>query len=398
MDFNRISVKDIAKHLHTIADKENINTEETALHLIAQKADGALRDALTIFDRIVSFTKDEVTYDYVVKNLNIIDYDQYFKICDHVYNKDEAEVLLAFDRLFLLGFDGLNLLNGLSEHFRNLLVSQLPQAISLLEIPESIKARYFEQSRKFNKSALISILNILNQYSLSIRDSKNNRLHTELALIKLCHVGDALNLAKELQDQKKKPELNPEKVQKIEIPLETKAEEPDLADRSNGERSILRGMNNLEKLKTMVENNHKDHQESGNTDETAPDEVFENDVVKVRKIWFDYLENELSGKSKSLYNSLKNCNPDFNKDGIIKLSLENEALNELFIKEKLKIIDHYADIHNVKGLRIYHEVREIANEEKSAYLVNPKEKYYYMAEKNPELENLQKELGLQPED
>lgn len=394
MDFNRISVKDIAKHLQDIAVKEHITAEETALHLIAQKADGALRDALTIFDRIVSFTKDEIKYDYVISNLNIIDYDQFFQIADFVLQKDDAGVLLAYNNLLSLGFDGINLLNGLSEHFRNLLVSQLPQAISLLDIPDTIKGRYAIQSGKFSKSVIITMLSILNQYALSYRDSKNHRIHTELALLKLCHVADAINLAKELQEQKKKADIE------IKSP---KTQEQQPSDQTaqvvhpKYERGSLKDFNNLDKLKTLVENNNsKSDEKTDEQETTVEDAAVETD--KLKEIWNEYLENELSKKSKSLYSSLKNCQADFIDNKCLRVYFENEALNELFIKEKGKIIDYFAEQYQVHNFRIVHEVKTLAVEEKAIYMINPKEKYFYMAEQNPELEKLQQALGLQPEE
>ena len=202
-DFNRIQVKDIIEHLKFISEKENVKSEEEALHIIGQKADGALRDALTIFDRIVSFTNNEVTYQFVIDNLNIIDYEYYFKATDFIIEKDIASSLLQFDQLLNLGFEGINYLSGLSNHFRNLLVSQTPQTIQLLELPDNVKERYLEQSKKTDKSLVLSVLNILNSFLISYKESKNQRLHTELALIKLCHIRDAINLTLEAKGQKK---------------------------------------------------------------------------------------------------------------------------------------------------------------------------------------------------
>jgi DNA polymerase-3 subunit gamma/tau len=202
-DFNRIQVKDIAYHLKYIAEKENIKTEEKALHIIAQKADGALRDALTIFDRIVSFTLDEVSYDFVVKNLNIIDYEYFFKSIQLITEKNIAEILLLFDELLNKGFEGQNYLVGLSNHLRNLLVSKLPKTDILLDVPETVKKQFADSAKSISKSFILSSLNIINQFILSYKESKNQRLHTELALIKLCHINDALDLAREWQDQKK---------------------------------------------------------------------------------------------------------------------------------------------------------------------------------------------------
>ncbi|MEA3496208.1 MAG: DNA polymerase III subunit gamma/tau [Bacteroidota bacterium] len=198
-DFNRIQIPDIVQHLKHISEKENIESEETALHIIADKADGALRDALSIFDRIVSFSGDKVTYDFVIDNLNIIDYEYYFKATNFILESDISQSLVLFDKIINLGFEGQNFLLGLSEHFRNLLVSQSQQTIQLLEIPDKVKVKYLEQSKIINKSIIISALNILNQFIISYKESKNQRLHTELAIIKLCHIKDAIDLSSVLK-------------------------------------------------------------------------------------------------------------------------------------------------------------------------------------------------------
>ena len=166
-DFNRIQLTDIVQHLKYISEKENIESEETALHIIADKADGALRDALSIFDRIVSFSGDKVTYDFVIDNLNIIDYEYYFKATNFILESDISQSLVLFDKIINLGFEGQNFLLGLSEHFRNLLVSKSQQTIQLLEIPDKVKEKYIEQSKIINKSIIISSLNILNQFNKS---------------------------------------------------------------------------------------------------------------------------------------------------------------------------------------------------------------------------------------
>lgn len=198
-DFNRIQIPDIVQHLKHISEKENIESEETALHIIADKADGALRDALSIFDRIVSFSGDKVTYDFVIDNLNIIDYEYYFKATNFILESNISQSLVLFDKIINLGFEGQNFLLGLSEHFRNLLVSQSQQTIQLLEIPDKVKVKYLEQSKIINKSIIISALNILNQFIISYKESKNQRLHTELAIIKLCHIKDAIDLSSVLK-------------------------------------------------------------------------------------------------------------------------------------------------------------------------------------------------------
>ncbi len=188
-DFNRIQVSDIAKQLKKVANREAINIEEEALHLIAQKADGALRDGLSIFDLMVTFSSgSQVTFKDVLNNLHILDYDYYFKIADGLLAENATDPLLLLDEIMRKGFDGHNFISGLSEHFRNLLVSKDARTISLMEVPDSTKKKYQEQSQAASSSLLLSWLNISNQCDIHYKASKNQRLSVELALMKMAHV------------------------------------------------------------------------------------------------------------------------------------------------------------------------------------------------------------------
>src|SRR6478736_2988118 len=188
-DFNRIQVSDISKQLKKIADREGIQTEEEALHLIAQKADGALRDGLSIFDLMVTFsTGKKVTFADVLSNLHILDYDYYFNVVDGLLAENSTQPLLILDEILRKGFDGHNFIVGLSEHFRNLLVSQDARTVQLMDVPESIKKKYAEQAQAAPPSLLLSWLNIGSQCDINYKGSKNQRLAVELALMKMAHI------------------------------------------------------------------------------------------------------------------------------------------------------------------------------------------------------------------
>jgi len=203
-DFNRIQVKDMSDHLANIAEKEGIKAEKEALHLIAQKADGALRDALSIFDLIVTFSNDNtITYKSTIENLHILDYEYYFKIIDFIKTGSHSGILLLFDEILRKGFDGHQFLIGLGEHVRNLMVCKDPSTIKLMELSGDIAKKYQEQSQQADESFLLSALSIVNQCDIHFKSSKNQRLHVELCLMKLCHLNDVLNLASG-EGQKKK--------------------------------------------------------------------------------------------------------------------------------------------------------------------------------------------------
>src|SRR5690606_42074230 len=196
-DFNRIKVADMATHLASIADKEGVSYDPDGLHIIAQKADGGLRDALSMFDQIVSFSNKEVTYQAVIDNLNILDYDYFFRLTDAIIQEDSASALLIFDEILAHGFDGSHFIAGLGSHFRDLLVARDPATLKLLDTSDTIRERYLSQSQQVSSGLLLSALNIANHCEVNYRTSKNQRLQVELALLKMCHVASAIQLAKQ---------------------------------------------------------------------------------------------------------------------------------------------------------------------------------------------------------
>ena len=195
-DFNRIKVVDMANHLAAIADKEGVSYDRDGLHIIAQKADGGLRDALSMFDQIVSFSNKEVTYQAVIDNLNILDYEYFFRLTDAIIRENSASALLIFDEILAHGFDGSHFIGGLGSHFRDLLVAKEPATLKLLDTSDTIRQRYLQQSQQVSPGLLLSALNIANHCEVNYRTSKNQRLQVELALLKMCHIAVAIQLAK----------------------------------------------------------------------------------------------------------------------------------------------------------------------------------------------------------
>lgn len=195
-DFNRIRVDDIAQHLQSIAEKEDVRYDQDGLHLIAQKSDGGLRDALSMFDQLVSFSNKNLSYQAVIDNLNVLDYDYYFKLTQAILEEDSARCLLLFDEILSNGFDGSHFISGLASHFRNLLVAKDIQTIKLLEVSKTIRERYLTQAEKTSQGLLLSAMNIANQCEIQYKTSKNHRLQVELALLKMCHISAAVQLSK----------------------------------------------------------------------------------------------------------------------------------------------------------------------------------------------------------
>ena len=187
-DFKRITVDDISQHLQNIALKEGIVAEEEALNIVAQKADGALRDALSIFDQMVSFSGKNITYKDVINNLNVLDYEYYFRMVDYILNKDNNSILLLLNNVVENGFDIQHFIQGLASHLRNLLLGRDERLVDLMEVSRQLKARYVEQAQKCSQYFLLKTLDLANQCDLNFRNSNNKRLHLEICLMKMCYV------------------------------------------------------------------------------------------------------------------------------------------------------------------------------------------------------------------
>ena len=193
-DFKRITTNDTVEHLQEIVDKENIKAEKSALQIIAQKSEGCMRDALSILDKIVSFTNGEVNYKNTLEHLNILDEDYYFKLLDNLLQQDIGAAMLLFDEINSKGFEGDMVLNGFAEFLRNLLVSKNAKAASLLEVVEGMQEKYIDKAEQVSMSYLVSALNILNEAEINYKMARNKRLHVELTLIKLNYLQQAIEL------------------------------------------------------------------------------------------------------------------------------------------------------------------------------------------------------------
>lgn len=194
-DFKRITLNDTVHHLKEICEKEDIKADKTSLQLIAQKSEGCMRDALSILDKIVSFTNGEVKYQNTLQHLNILDEDYYFKLIESMQQQDLAEAMLLYDDINRKGFEGDMVLNGFAEFIRNLLVCKDEKCAALLEVVEGFREKYIITAKNISPGYLVSALNVLNEAEINYKAARNKRLHVELALIKLCYLHQAIELA-----------------------------------------------------------------------------------------------------------------------------------------------------------------------------------------------------------
>jgi len=195
-NFNRIKIEDISKHLAFMADSEHVKYEQEALHIIAQKADGGLRDACSMFDQMVAFTENNLTYKQVVENLHVLDYDYYFKLTDAFIGSRLPEIMVTFDDILKKGFDGHNFIIGLGEHLRNILVSKDVQTLSLLEVSDALKQKYAIQAANCSVQFLLKSLSIISKTDVNYKSAKNQRLLVEMALMQLCYLNSPLEAEK----------------------------------------------------------------------------------------------------------------------------------------------------------------------------------------------------------
>ncbi|WP_207427791.1 DNA polymerase III subunit gamma/tau [Pedobacter sp. SYSU D00535] len=423
-DFNRIRVEDMANHLASIASKENVSYDGDGLHLIAQKADGGLRDALSMFDQIVSFSNRNVTYKAVIDNLNILDYDYYFKITDSLLKEDVSNTLLVFDDILANGFDGNNFITGLASHFRNLLVGKDPATLKLLEVSDGIRQKYLEQAKAASASFLLSGLNIANQCDLNYKNSKNQRLQVEMALIKICHIPSALNLSasvsaeavKKKHDTPVKAEQGSASVtaappspavlkepppvafkapspQPAPVPASTKpaatatTEKPRISIKPlTAIPSIIPSLNDLSGS-TAKEENDEPQVISGDSREP----FTANDLLRE---WNSYAE-EIKRQGKiNLFTLMTANSPTLLPNFQIEVVIENKIQEGQLAVEKIDLLNHLRIKMQNFGIDIVTRQAE-KNDKKRLYTSS--EKYQYMAEKNPVLEEFRRKFNLNVE-
>ncbi len=244
-DFKRITTNDTVEHLQEIAEKEEIKADKAALQVIAQKSEGCMRDALSILDKIVSFTNGELTYTNTLEHLNILDADYYFKLLDCMQEQDLAGAMLLYDDINRKGFEGDLVLNGFAEFIRNLLVCKDEKVAGLLEVVESFRDKYVQTGKKVSSSLLISALNILNETEINYKAARNKRLHVELAIIKLCYLQQALELSSGPDTLSKKKRVDAAKpiafrqISPLELRIQNKEPRAPIKQQGNSEMKLV---------------------------------------------------------------------------------------------------------------------------------------------------------------
>ncbi|WAC15470.1 DNA polymerase III subunit gamma/tau [Dyadobacter pollutisoli] len=408
-DFNRIQPKDIAYHLADIAKKEGIETEKEALELIGQKADGGLRDALSMFDLNVTFsTNNHLTYAAVLENLHILDYDYYFKITDALTAGSIARSLVLFDEILRKGFDGHLFVVGLLEHFRNLLVGKDPVTVTLLQVSESAERKYQEQSAMADMSFLLSALSIASQCDINYKSAKNQRLHVELCLMKLANLPHVLQLnSLAAVDETAKKKVEPQQ-QPLNSQPSVPAIPPTNGAPTNGSSyapppqpvatpavpSRLKSTIPLTAT-TPITSQPVKETVAAQTDYAA---VAAGSNVKkealtfetLQRLWYEFAEKrQQAGNSTTEEITLRR---EFKLEGTtIEIALDNTHQLEAVQNMRYDLLGFLKSRIDAPRLDINPRV---APQEVNRLPYTPAEKFNYMAEKNPYLLELKQALGL----
>ena len=385
-DFNRININDIVDYLGYVASQENVKFEKEALNVIAQKADGGMRDALSIFDQIVSYSQGNVTYQSVIENLNVLDYDYYFRLTDWVLANKVGQSMLLLNEILSKGFDGQQILSGLALFFRDLLVCKDQQTIVLFEAGDAIKQKYVETAARCSESFLYRAIELTNETDLNYKISKNKRLSVELLFIRLCQ----LNTSSPEEDKKKiliEPIAEfstPEKRPATEVPSSVQTAAPSVNEAVAKDRSVKQSI-----LRASLKKETVEAENSSSPANSAPQiqaEPFTEEELQMA--WKSYAD-ELA--DKHLKSIMMYLNPELKGENAIEIYALNPDQIQ-FIQENSNQIKEYL-FSRLKNNRIQLEIKIREDHTKNTPFTT-QEKYAYMADRNPLLNKLVREFDL----
>jgi DNA polymerase-3 subunit gamma/tau len=412
-DFRRIGIDTIVKHLRRICDVEKIDAEEDALHIIAQKADGGMRDALSMFDRLSSFSEGKLTYASVLENLNVLDYDYFFKVTDSLLTENLTNVLKLFDQILKKGFEGDDFILGLCEHFRNLLFCKDQNTLMLMELSDNLKQKYYEQSTLASADFLVNCLNLGNQCDQQYRMSKNKRLTVELALIKMCYVNSVLTVDAESSKKKLSESVKTEVSASKNAEKATKSEQIDEKPVAKAEpakpavesKPVTRSVPpvSISKSRKVITLDALDDitdepAQKLLVTETEQEEVYDGALIELTpesliSIWDAYAA-KLPDTKKGLRIALAKYRPELNRDNKNQLTLKVQSdIQKNQFEEVRYGIQSF--ISQRTGLAIEIEIIADKKVETGAKPYTPKEKFERLLEKNPALKTMQQRFGLE---
>lgn len=407
-DFRRIQLSDITRHLASIAQKEGIAAEPQALHVIAQKADGGLRDALSIFDQLVSFAGNRLTYQDVVRNLNVLDHEHYFSITDSIVKGDVAAALVEFNTILANGFDGHLFVTGLARHFRDLLVSQDARTLPLLEVSEDLVKRYGAQAQATPRELLIRGLDRLAQCDAQYKLSKEPRMLVELALLQLCRLSAPAEATSGAE--KKSPDVSPTAPPPSVRPATASADAPEAPPRLAAEpkpeplaRPAAQGDGYAPKRRLVRD--HISINPAPSADEpaavaAAPADTDEGPPLPsatkavnpalLLRVWGEYAQARKAEGKNSLHATLAAHEPEAVGPSAIRFTIVNEVQEKYMREEKPALLSHLRRALADPVLQLDVVKQQVAVKPRYTKL----DRFNLMAEKNPALLKLREELDL----
>lgn len=410
-DFKRITVKDAAEYLKYIAQEQGIEAEESALHIIAQKADGAMRDALSIFDRVVSFSGKKLTRKAVTENLNVLDYDTYFKTTDLILENNIPELLVLFNQTLALGFDGHHFINGLASHFRDLMVCQHPETHVLLQVGEDVKQQYKNQAGSVQKPFLLEALDLANSCDLNYKTSKNQRLFVELTLMKLASItfdGEKKNLdfiipasffttSEERIDAIIPAKTEPKEAELEVPPVEVPSEDPEPAVTPEAPppapkielKSDVKRVSGLSLSSIKAKKQHENVKSPAVDEKDLPKTPFSE--ADMQQHWNDFVQQLEDRGRKILASNLQADVPKLRNDFTIWIELPNSTMKKEIEREQSLMLDYLKQQLNNHAISLHITVNE---EVAKKFAFTPEEKYQKLREKNPAIDMLRKEFDL----
>lgn len=418
-DFKRITPADIVAHLEEIATKESISAEPSALQVIAQKSDGCMRDALSILDKIVSFTNANLTYSNTLEHLNLLDEDYFFKLLDYLQQEDLAGVLTLYDEIDKKGFEGDMVLSNLSEFFRNLLVSRDPKSIALLQVVEGFRNNYISSAASISAPYLIGALNILNDAELGFKQARNKKLHVEFHLIRLTHLKQAITLVagdglgkkkrldelksvafkqisfvaqKEKPTEKKAPPLEAMPTPTSSLPTPQAAEDrplnipppPKPVQQVQPETSVG-GMGALKKIREQIQNRKLEH---------LPVHTLTAELLK--KAWEEYLQKLQDNNQVTSHSNLRMALLSIIDNQLFEIQASSKIQQQFIESERTGLLIHVQEFFNNPKVQFRIMIDPVAEIEETTteQALSQRDQYLKLVSLYPMVKELRDRLNL----
>ena len=406
-DFHRISIADMVQHLQQIAEKESVKIELEALHVIAEKADGALRDALSCFDLMVNFCEGDISYKKVIQNLNILDHDYYFKLVDMMVENKIHDTLLLFAEILSKGFDGKLFISGMATHLRSLMMSKDERTLQIMDYSNDLKQKFAKQANVLDAQDITQMLTLLSETEVNYKSSQNQRLLIEVVLMQLCSIKDQKKKANsiailppnfidlehsspvaqkvEVSSVKEHPKIEKQNSQETKEENLTKIITPRKSSTIK-KRSLTSSISGLRKQFNEIEEKvHKDEQELIKSNSKFSSRLLE-------EKWMNFAETRKKEGKMGLYTTLSKTSPVLSNDFLVEFHLDSEVQKMELQNETQSLLDFLRKELNNGSIQLKLHVSALENQKISQ--LTSRERFFQMAEKNPDLHLFKEEFDL----